>query len=244
MDGLAEQLALVAAELVKRHGNRFQLGPLSLRLGTGVTCLVGANGAGKSTFFRLAAGIDRPTSGHVALQSNGRVGSMGYLPQELELPRTASCEQFLHYVAWLYRVPKPEREQAVARALERTALSDRAGSKIRELSGGMRRRLGVAHALVHDPAVVLLDEPSAGLDPRQRALLRETITANAEGRVVLVATHLVEDILGMADRVVVIRGGELVFDGDLLELERHDDTVVPGRSPAERAVVSLIGVSE
>lgn len=234
---------LVASDLVKRHGHQFQLGPLSLRVGTGVTCLVGANGAGKSTFFRLAAGLDRPASGTIRVGADGAVG-MGYLPEEMVFPGGATCAEFLHYVAWLQRVPKSKRAEVVGRVLERTELAGRATSRIRQLSGGMRKRLGVAHALVHDPAVVLLDEPSAGLDPRQRAVLRDTITRNSGHRVVVVATHLVEDVRGMADRVIVIKLGKVVFDGTVAEAEGHDDGRAPGGTPLERAIAALIGESE
>lgn len=235
--------ALVAEGLVKRHGNKFQLGPLSLRIDDGVTCLVGANGAGKSTLLRMAAGIDSPTRGTMRVQADGRQ-ALGYLPQELDLPRGATCEEFLHYVVWLHKVPKRFRADAVTNVLKRTRLTDRRRSKIRELSAGMRQRLGIAHALVHDPPVVLLDEPSAGLDPRQRAILRETITGNADGRVVLVSTHLVEDVRGLGGRVIVIRDGSLVFDGSVAELENQDDGSAPGDTRLERAVAALIGESE
>ncbi|HEX6967432.1 MAG TPA: ATP-binding cassette domain-containing protein [Micromonosporaceae bacterium] len=96
--------------MTKSYGEAFTLGPLSLEIGKGVTCLVGANGAGKSTFFRLVAKVDRPTSGSVRLESEGGRGKLGYLPQEALLPNTATCEDFLHYVAWLQRVPSRNRE--------------------------------------------------------------------------------------------------------------------------------------
>ncbi|WP_166350760.1 ABC transporter ATP-binding protein [Phytoactinopolyspora limicola] len=235
--------AIVAKDLVKKHGRRFQLGPLSLHLEPGVTCLVGANGAGKSTLFRVVAGIDRPSSGSLRLEGPGSQ-LLGYLPEELDLPRAATCEEFLHYVAWLHRVPRKDRDAAVTSVLEQTRLLDRRQSKIRELSKGMRQRLGIAHALVHNPPVVLLDEPSGGLDPRQRAVLRETIVGNAQNRVVLVSTHLVEDVRGLGGRVIVIRNGSLVFDGSVVELERCDVASAPGETPLERAVSGLIGESE
>lgn len=233
-------------EVTKDHGGDFHLGPLSLEIGSGVTCLVGPNGAGKSTFFRLAAGLEKPTSGKLTLQSQGAsaAGALGYLPQEPELPRSATCEDFLHYVAWVHRVPAKERAAAVAKALELTNLTERRTVRTRALSGGMARRLGIAQALIHDPAMILLDEPTVGLDPRQRIALRETICRIAAGRVIIVSTHLVEDIRGLAERVIVLNSGSVVFDGDIPTLEERAEPDAPGDTELERAIATLMGDAE
>lgn len=232
-------------EVTKDHGGDFHLGPISLEIGSGVTCLVGPNGAGKSTFFRLAAGLEKPSSGRLALEGPAaKDASLGYLPQEPHLPRNATCEDFLHYVAWVHRVPAAERAAAVDKVLELTNLTDRRTVKARSLSGGMARRLGIAQALIHDPAMILLDEPTVGLDPRQRIALRETISKIASGRVVIVSTHLVEDIRGLADRVVVLDSGSVVFDGDIPALEKRAEPDAPGDTELERAIATLMGDAE
>ncbi|MFY1674309.1 ATP-binding cassette domain-containing protein [Plantactinospora sp. WMMB334] len=233
---------MVLADMCKVYRRAFTLGPISLTVVEGVTCLVGPNGAGKSTLFRLAAGVDRPTSGSVRLETDGGQG-LGYLPQEPQLPGPATCEEFLHYVAWLQRVPRQRRFEAVELALDQVRLSDRRSSRIRELSGGMRRRLGIAHALVHDPALVLLDEPTVGLDPRQRIGLRQTIGQVGRNRIVLVATHLVEDVRGLADRVIVLNEGAVVYDGDVPGLERLAEPDAAGDTDLERAIAGLMGDS-
>jgi ABC-2 type transport system ATP-binding protein len=235
MDGV------VCEAMTKSYWGGFTLGPLTLQITNGVTCLVGANGAGKSTFFRLVAGADRPTSGTVRLSSDRGRAAVGYLPQEPALPSTATCEDFLHYVAWLQRVPARDRAEAVARALTRVGLSDQQRRPIRGLSGGMRRRVGIAHALVHDPVLLLLDEPTVGLDPLQRIGLRETINAISNKRVVIVSTHLVEDVRGLADRVIVLHDGAVVYDGDLAGLEKQAKPDAPGDTNLERAVATLMG---
>ncbi|WP_432159108.1 ATP-binding cassette domain-containing protein [Streptomyces sp. bgisy153] len=234
---------LSCEELVKDHGGSFQLGPLSCALSEGVTCLVGPNGAGKSTFFRLAAGIEKPTAGSIVLES-AKDHRLGYLPQEPDLPRSATCEEFLHYVAWVHKIPPKQRPEAVADALVRVNLTERHRSKIRTLSGGMLRRLGIAQSLIHDPALLLLDEPTVGLDPRQRIALRETISSVSDGRIVLVSTHLVEDIRSLADRVIVLNAGQVIFDGDVPELEDKATTDAPGDTDLERAIATLMGDTE
>jgi ABC-2 type transport system ATP-binding protein len=236
---------LLCSSVSKDHGSEFSLGPLSLEITSGVTCLVGPNGAGKSTFFRLAAGVDKPTSGTIALEAGAEAAaSLGYLPQEPQLPPAATCEEFLHYVAWLQGVPAQHRPESVLSALDRTGLKDKRTSRIRALSGGMARRLGIAHALVHDPSLLLLDEPTAGLDPRQRVALRKTVAGLAEARIVLVSTHLVEDVRGLADRVIVLGEGAVVFDGRVTDLEKLADPDAPGDSDLERSIATLMGGEE
>lgn len=224
--------------LTRSFDGRFTLGPLSLEFGTGVTCVVGPNGAGKTTLFGLIAGLDRPTSGRVVIE--GSVRGVGFLPQVFRLPPRATCRQFLEYVAWLHKVPKASRGGRVDRVLEAVGLEDRAGRPIGELSGGMVRRLGIAQALVHDPALVLLDEPTAGLDPVQRVVLRDLVGSLAGERGILVSTHLVEDIRGLAERVVVLNQGEVLFDGSVAELQALAVPDTPGGSDLERALSRLI----
>jgi ABC-2 type transport system ATP-binding protein len=227
--------------LTRTFGDRFTLGPLDLVLGPGVTCLVGPNGAGKTTFFRLVAGLEVATAGSVARAGDDGASVLGFLPQDPSLPPQATCEQFLYYVAWLQRIPRSDRGPAVARALASVGLSDSSSQAIRTLSGGMARRLGIAHALVHDPGLVLLDEPTSGLDPRQRVRLRETVRALASDRMVLVSTHLVEDVRGLADRVLVLNDGTIMFDGNVPALEALDTPDAPGDTPLERAITALMG---
>lgn len=230
-------------EVSRRYGD-FELGPLTLKFKPGVTCLVGANGAGKSTLFRLLAGVEVPSSGSVRVDPGEARNRLGYLPQEPTYPEAASCDAFLRYVAWLHRVPRNRREQMIAAALEQVDLVDRRYHRIKSLSGGMRRRLGIAQALVHDPAHLLLDEPTVGLDPMQRVQVRESISRVSTERIVLVATHLVEDIRGLADRVIVLDHGQVGFDGDLATLQELADPDAPGDTDLERAIASLIGAAK
>ncbi|MEU7277297.1 ATP-binding cassette domain-containing protein [Streptomyces sp. NPDC045431] len=191
--------------------------------------------------------MEKPMAGTVTLQAGGdteRAPALGYLPQEPEMPPGATCEEFLYYVAWVHEIPAKRRHEAVREVLAQTNLTERRTSKIRTLSGGMARRLGIAQALIHDPVMLLLDEPTVGLDPRQRIALRETISSLAAGRVVIVSTHLVEDIRGLADRVIILHGGTVVFDGDVPTLEGESDPEAPGDTDLERAIATLMGAPE
>lgn len=234
---------LVCSNMTKDYGGGFALGPVSLEITSGVTCLVGANGAGKSTFFRLAAKVDRPSAGSITLHSSGGRSGLGYLPQDPVLPPGSTSEDFLRYVAWLQRVPKGERTAAVKNALAQVGLADRGSRKIRTLSGGMQRRLGIAHALVHDPVLLLLDEPTVGLDPTQRIALRDTIRTVSQSRIVIVSTHLVEDVRGLADRVIVLDDGGIIYDGDIPGLEKLVLPGAPGDTDLERAIATLMGAA-
>lgn len=160
--------------------------------------MVGPNGAGKSTLFDLIAGTLKPTSGSVALPDR----RLGLLPQEFRLPPRPTCAQFLSYVGWLQGVAASDRQGAIESALDEVDLLGLAETPIRELSGGMVKRLGIAQALVHDPSVLILDEPTAGLDPVQRIAIREVVAGLGRRRIVCVSTHLVEDVQAVASRVL------------------------------------------
>ncbi len=236
----------VSLDAVRRtHGSGFELGPLTFDLRREVVCLVGANGAGKSTLFRLLAGVDRPTGGVVTFpgqRTNARTPHLGYLPQEMTFPGYARVSDYLTYVAWVYAIPRSERAARVSAALRTVDLLGKADTPVRTLSGGMRRRLGVAQAIVHQPDVLLLDEPTVGLDPLQRIALRQTVREAAQGRTVVVSTHLVDDVAELADRVIVLAEGTVTYDGTVGRLEQLGAAATgPGGSLLERAIAAHMG---
>jgi ABC-2 type transport system ATP-binding protein len=194
-----------------RNGRGFALGPVDLSLSEGVTCLVGANGAGKSTLFRVLVGIQKATGG--LIQFADHRPSIGYLPQEPELPPLALAGGYLDHVAWLQGIRRGERAAAVDTALAAAGMTDRSSSPIRKLSGGMRRRLAFAGAIVNQPRLLLLDEPTVGLDPIQRERIRQLVKATAPNRAVLLSTHLLEDVRALAAHVVILAAGRVVFSG-------------------------------
>jgi ABC-2 type transport system ATP-binding protein len=235
---VTESRPVVAIEdLVVRYRTGFSLGPLALSLDGGVTCVVGVNGAGKSTLLRVLVGAQRASGGCLTFSQDGVVG---YLSQDPQLPRFATCEALLTHVAWLHKVPRSSRNRAVASSLDMVGLADLKERRIGTLSGGQQRRLAIAQALVHRPSLVVLDEPTAGLDPLQRVEIRSLISRLAATTAFVVSTHLVEDVRGVATRVVVLADGRIVFDGTTTGLEGLARDEAPGDTVLERALSHIL----
>ncbi len=214
--------------LTHRYGRQLALDHVDLDLPTGVTGLLGPNGAGKTTLLKLIAtampvrggtlSIDGVSVGATTLRTVRR--RLGYLPQRFEVMGQATVSHNVAYAAWAHGMTRVEIPEAVGRALALVDLTDRADVHARSLSGGMRQRLGLACATVHRPQLLVLDEPTVGLDPVQRSQLRESIAGAAEDAVVVVSTHLVEDLTHTADRIVILHEGRLRFVGSPGELSR------------------------
>jgi ABC-type multidrug transport system ATPase subunit len=197
----------------KRYGERDALRDVSFELADGErVAVIGPNGAGKTTLLQILAGALRPSAGTVTAER------VGWVPQQPALYSKLSVAENLRLFARLEKVPDVAR--AVARMLEQTALADRAGDEVGKLSGGNRQRVNIAIGLLGDPGVVLLDEPSAALDPRQRERLWEFI--GALGTTVLFSTHDVGEAERFADRVLVLADGDLLFTGTPAELVGDD----------------------
>ena len=206
---------LEASDLVKRFGTREALRKVSVSAGRGeLVAVIGPNGAGKTTLLSILAGILRPDAGTV---SRG-AAEVGWVPQQPALYGKLTVAENLSLFARLERVDDPRA--TVERMLELTGLGDRAGDQVAELSGGNRQRVNIAIGLLAAPEALLLDEPSAALDPRQRERLWEFILRLAgEGTTVLYATHNIQEADRYASRVVVLADGELLFTGSPRELE-------------------------
>lgn len=220
-----------ATGLVKVYGRGRALDGLTFTAGKGVTGLLGPNGAGKTTLIRVLATVLAPDEGELRLL--GRVPGadrleirrrLGYLPQEPGYQRGLTVFEFVDYVAILKEMTRRRaRHDEVRRVLDEVGLTSVGGKRIRTLSGGMRRRLGIAQALLGDPALILLDEPTAGLAPEERLRFRELISRVAEDRAVVLSTHQIEDVGALCDRVVVLKEGRCAFEGTPLELRALAD---------------------
>ncbi len=227
-----------------RAGRRMAVDGVDLSLTTGVHGLLGPNGAGKTTLIRALATVLRPAGGDLDLLGGADLRAvrrrLGYLPQEFGYYRRFTVREFVEYMAWLKEMPKPDVPGAVQRAIERVGLTDRADHKLKTLSGGMVRRAGIAQAIVNDPAILLLDEPTAGLDPAQRMDFRRLLREFAEDTCVVVSTHLVEDVAAACTDVVLLDAGRVVFQGASAALAAAGTDADAGDSPMERGYSALL----
>lgn len=202
---------------------------VDLDLGTGLSALLGPNGAGKTTLLHMICGLHSPSGGSLSVlgidmtRRTARrelAANLGFLPQDFGYPPAFTTAEFVAYAAWLKGVRSEKAPRLVDDALGAVQLEDRAGTPLKALSGGMRRRAGIAAALVHRPALLVLDEPSAGLDPQQRVDLRDLLGRLARTSSVLVSTHLLEDVRSTCTTVVVLDEGVIRFTGSPSQLEQ------------------------
>lgn len=226
--------------------DRQALHDVNLQLRTGVTALVGVNGAGKSTLLSILAGSLRPTAGSVLIggtdlfgrQRRRVIGRVALMPQTLTVPSNLTAWEAVSVIGWMRGLTSHEAAQRADLALEAVGLEDRRGSAIKELSGGMRRRIALAQAIVAEPDVLLLDEPSTGLDPQQRRRMVD-IVKELHGTVVF-SSHVMEDVVDTASRVLVLHEGRIRFDGSLEQLNAQAPAAAsPARRP-EAAFLALI----
>nr|WP_237694125.1 ABC transporter ATP-binding protein [Streptomyces sp. SID2888] len=205
-----------------RHRSTVALDGVDLAFGPGVHGLLGPNGAGKTSLIRVLATVAGPADGRVEIlgkdlgdhRRRGEVRRrLGYLPQEFGYYPGFTVREFVAYVAWLKEMPAADAPAAVERAVARVGLADRIDAKIKTLSGGMVRRVGIAQAVVNDPHVLLLDEPTAGLDPEQRMEFRALLRELGRDATVIVSTHLVEDVAAACTGVTLLDGGRVAYRG-------------------------------
>lgn len=211
-------MELIIDRVSKQYKNRIAVDRISLKLGRGVHGLLGKNGAGKTTLMRMICGILRPDSGTITFD-NADVSEeayrriLGYLPQGFGYYPEFSATDFLLYLAALKGIPKKAAGRKASELLELVSLSDMARKKIKTFSCGMKQRLGIAQALLNDPKLLILDEPTTGLDPKERVRFRDLIGQLGKESIVLLSTHIVSDIEHIADQVLMMKDGQLIYQG-------------------------------
>jgi ABC-2 type transport system ATP-binding protein len=238
------------AGVTRRFGGNQAVAGVDLETGPGVFGLLGPNGAGKTTLLRMMATVIAPSSGTLRLldRDPGSYGPrreirrrLGYLPQNLGYYPGFTVVEFVEYFALLKEMPPDRIPGAVAAAVERVNLGGKAKAKLRTLSGGMLRRVGIAQAIVNEPGLLLLDEPTAGLDPEQRVAFRALLRDLGRHATVIVSTHLVEDVGAACSEVALMDAGRIVFHGTPGELAaRGEDQGAAGDAPLERGYSAVL----
>ncbi len=229
------------------------LNGVDLTIGTGMFGLVGPNGAGKTTLMRILAGLLRASGGRVTVFGHdlsthaGRQSAkanLGYLPQDLGLYPNLNAYEFLDYMAILKGITaKAERQRQIADLIAKVRLTDAADRRLKTYSGGMKRRIGIAQALLGDPKLLIVDEPTAGLDPEERVRFRNLLADMSSERTIILSTHIVEDISQSCNDLAVLREGRVLFrgsPGDVIERARGHVwmlTTAPGQRPDDQLTV-------
>ena len=234
-------MKLEIRHVTKRYRDKMAAADVSLTLTPGVWGLLGANGAGKTTLMRMLAGILRPTEGQILCDGVeiGALGAayrekLGYLPQEFGFYPEFTVQDYLEYMAALKGLPRAEAARQIDALLERVSLAEVRRKKIVKLSGGMKRRVGIAQALLNDPEILILDEPTAGLDPGERVRFRNLLSEFAQDRIVLISTHIVSDVEYIAAENAVMKDGKIIaVDTTEGLVQQIEGKVWQGSAPAE-----------
>lgn len=201
----------------------------SLQIPTGIFGLLGENGAGKTTLMRVLTTVLAPTSGTVTLdgilyheKNYAKLQKqIGYLPQEIDLYPNLTVQECLEYMGDLAGVPKPLCKERIRYYLEKTSLTEHRKKKMKQLSGGMKRRVGLIQALLNEPAFLIIDEPTTGLDPEERIRIRNLLVDFSENRTVLFSTHVVEDLSATCSQLAVMKKGHFLYAGSVQKLLGH-----------------------
>lgn len=229
--------------LTKQYGSKIAVDRVSAVLKPGVYGLLGANGAGKTTLMRMLCAILESTSGEVYFNGEEVTGMgskyrniLGYLPQDFGYYPNYTASEFLRYIAALKGIPGNIARERIRELLDIVDLSHVASKKVKTFSGGMKQRIGIAQALLNNPKVLILDEPTAGLDPKERVRLRNLLADYAGDKIVILSTHIVSDIEAIADEVLMMKNGRFILQGTVPQLvQRADGKVWELSVPKEEA---------
>lgn len=209
--------------ITKNYGSKIACDRISAVLHNGVYGLLGANGAGKTTLMRMMCGVLKPSSGNISydgidVSREEYRDILGYLPQNFGYYPEFTAWDFMMYVSALKGIPKSKAKAKTAELLEMVSLKSEARKKIKTFSGGMKQRLGIAQAMLNDPQILILDEPTAGLDPKERVKFRNIISRMGADRIILLSTHIVSDIEHIANTILVMKSGQIIHEGALDEI--------------------------
>ncbi|MCG2299950.1 ABC transporter ATP-binding protein [Staphylococcus epidermidis] len=210
-------------------GKKDALNSLDLVIPNGMFGILGRNGSGKSTLMNIIATILQPSKGTVTIngieiKNSQKIRQMiGYLPQDFDFYPNMKVSEVLYYLGFLSKINQKDFDKYVDLILRKVNLIDYKNKKVKSLSGGMKKRLGIAQAILHDPKVIIVDEPTAGLDPEERVRLRNLLSDLAENKIVIISTHIVSDIESTCNRIAILDKGSLVYKGDIPSLIQQSD---------------------
>ena len=221
-------MKLTTFNLTKKYGKKTAVDQLNLELTEGIIGLLGPNGAGKTTLIRMLCDILKPTEGKVLfdgedihLMNEEYRERLGYLPQKVGYYSWFTGEEYLRYLGCLKGMSKQEVEERITWLLKQVSLEDVRKKKIKTYSGGMIQRLGIAQALLNNPEILILDEPTAGLDPKERIRFRNLIAQLAEDRLIILSTHIVSDVESVATDIIIFKDGKVVMQDKNKDILKH-----------------------
>ena len=220
-------MEIVIKNLSKNYGRKAALKNVSVTIHSGMYGLLGRNGAGKTSLMRILATLSVPSGGEVSMngisiKETGKIREIiGYLPQNFSFYRNMSVYDAMDYLSLLSNLPDKIRKERIVSLLERVNLKENMRTKIKALSGGMRQRLGIAQALLHGPQILIVDEPTAGLDPEERIRFRNLLSEFAEDRIVILSTHISSDVEASCENIGVLDNGKMIWNGATEELVKQ-----------------------
>lgn len=220
-------MEIVIKNLSKNYGKKAALKNVSVTIHSGMYGLLGRNGAGKTSLMRILATLSVPSGGEVSMngisiKETGKIREIiGYLSQDFSFYRNMSVYDAMDYLGLLSNLPDKIRKERIASLLEQVNLKENMRTKIKALSGGMRQRLGIAQALLHDPQILIVDEPTAGLDPEERIRFRNMLSEFAEDRIVILSTHISSDVEASCENIGVLDNGKMIWNGAAEELVKQ-----------------------
>ena len=239
-------MELELKDLTKKYKEKTAVDHVNAVFHPGIYGLLGANGAGKTTLMRMVCDVLSPSSGEITVNGN-RIKAMGenyrsllgYLPQNFGYYPDYTAKEFMHYIAALKGIPKLAAKKQVMQLLELVSLTSVANQKIKTFSGGMKQRLGIAQAVLGNPKILILDEPTAGLDPKERVRFRNLIADFARDKIVILSTHIVSDVEYIADYILLMKDGKFLLTGSTQELAHKIDGKVWTCTITEETLNSL-----